>query len=91
MLKDVGISKEFFDYEFDRIRRIGVADCDKQNILVHFRFHQFPSKLYHARKKLKKKIWFKTLFEKKEQYFYIISQKKLTRIIVIPSNFVVLT
>ena len=56
MLKDVGVSKEFFDYEFDKIHRIGAADVDKQNIIVRFRSHQFPYELYYARKeKLKTK------------------------------------
>ena len=51
VLKDVGVSKEFFDYEFDKVHRIGAADGDKQNIIVRFRSHQFPSELYYARKK----------------------------------------
>ena len=37
VLKDVGVSKEFFDYKFDRIHRTGAADGDKQNITVRFR------------------------------------------------------
>ena len=43
--KDVGVSKEFFDYEFDKVNRIGAADSDKQNVIVRFRSHQFPSEL----------------------------------------------
>ena len=37
VLKDVGVSKEFFNYKFDRIHRIGAADGDKQNVIVRFR------------------------------------------------------
>ena len=55
MLKDVGVSKEFFDYKFNKIHRIGAGDGDKQNIIVRFRLNQFPSELYYARKKLKTK------------------------------------
>ena len=54
MLKDVGVSKKFFDYEFDKVHRIGAADSDKQNVVVRFRSHQFPSELYYARKKILK-------------------------------------
>ena len=53
VLKDVGVSKEFFEYEFDKVHRIGAADGDKQNVIVRFRSHQFPSELYYARKKTK--------------------------------------
>ena len=53
VVKDVGVSKEFFDYEFDKVYRIGAADDDKQNVIVRFRSHQFPSELYYARKKIK--------------------------------------
>ena len=52
VLKDVGVSKGFFDYKFDKVHRTGAADGDKQNVMVHFRSHQFPSELYHARKKI---------------------------------------
>ena len=45
VLKDVGVSKEFFEYEFDKVHRIGAADGDKQNVIVRFRSHQFPSEL----------------------------------------------
>ena len=53
VFKDVGVSKEFFEYEFDKVHRIGAADGDKQNVIVRFRSHQFPSELYYARKKIK--------------------------------------
>ena len=53
MLKGVGVSKEFFEYEFDKVHRIGAADGDKQNVIVRFRSHQFPSELYYGRKKSK--------------------------------------
>ena len=46
VLKDVGVSKDFFDYEFDKVQRIRAADGDKQNVIVHFRSHQFPSEIY---------------------------------------------
>ena len=40
MLKDVGVSKEFFEYEFDKVHKIGAADGDKQNVIVHLtNFH----------------------------------------------------
>ena len=55
VLKDVGVSKEFFEYEFDKVHRIGAADGDKQNVIVRFRSHQFPSELYYGRKKIKNK------------------------------------
>ena len=55
MLKYFGVPKEFFDYEFDKFHRIGAVDGDKQNVLVRFRSHQFPSELYYPRKKLKTK------------------------------------
>ena len=45
MLKDVGVSKEFFEYEFDKVHRIGAADGNKQNFIVRFRSHQLPSEL----------------------------------------------
>ena len=92
VLKDVGVSKKFFDYEFDKVHRIGAADSDKQNLVVRFRSHQFPSELYYARKKILK-IGLKPFLTKKEQQFYVISWKKskLMRIMVIPSNSVILT
>ena len=55
VLKDVGVSKEFFDYEFDKVHRIEAADGDKQNVIVRFRSRQFPSELYYTRKKIKNK------------------------------------
>ena len=66
--KDVGLSKEFFEYEFDKVHRIRAADGDKQNVIVRFWSHQFPSELYYARKKnQKQKNWFRTLFVKKKR------------------------
>ena len=66
VLKDFGVSKEFFNYEFDKIHRIGAADGDKQKIIARFRSHQFPSELYYARKKIKnKKIGLKLSLTKK--------------------------
>ena len=94
MLKDVGVSKEFFEYEFDKAHGIGAADGDKQNVIVRFRFHQFASELYYSRKKIKnKKIGLKPSLTKKEQHFYVISREKskLMRIIVTLSNSVILT
>ena len=46
VLKDVGVSKEFLDCEFHKIHRIGAAYGNKQDIIVCFRSHQFPSQLY---------------------------------------------
>ena len=62
-----GVSKEFFDYKFDKVHRVGAADDNKQNIIVHFRSHQFSSELYYAWKKIKnKKIGLKPSLSKKE-------------------------
>ena len=74
MVKDVGVSKEFFEYEFDKAHRIGAADGDKKIVIVGLRSHRFPSELYYVRKNIKnKKNWFITLFEKKkEQHFYVL-------------------
>ena len=54
MLKDVVVSKEFFEYKFDKVHRIGAAD-GKKNVMVRFRSHQFPSELYYERKTIKNK------------------------------------
>ena len=54
-IKDVGVSKEFFDYKFDKIHRIGTANGDKQNIIVRFRSQQFPSEIYYGRKEIENK------------------------------------
>ena len=67
VLKDVVVSKEFFDSEFDKVPRIGAADGDKQNVIVRFRSHQFPIELYYAQKKIKnKKIRLKPSLTKKK-------------------------
>ena len=93
VLKDVGVSKKFFDYKFNKIHRIGAAGDDKQNIIVHFRSHQFPSKLYYAWKKNKnKKIGLKPSLTKRTALLCNITEKKkLLRITVIPSSSVILT
>ena len=71
-MKDVGVSKELFEYEFDKVHRIGAADGDKQNVIVRFRSHQFPSELYYARKKIKnKKIGLKPSLTKKRTAYVI--------------------
>ena len=76
MLKDVGVSKEFFDYEFDKIHRIGAADNNKQNTIVCFRSYQFPSELYYARKKIKnKQIGLKPSLTKKRTLLCNITKK----------------
>ena len=67
VLKDVGVSKKFFEYEFDEVHRIAAADGDKQNVMVRFRSHQVPSELYYVRKKIKnKKIGLKPSLTKKK-------------------------
>ena len=77
VLKDVGVSKKFFDYKFNKIHRIGAAGDDKQNIIVHFRSHQFPSKLYYAWKKNKnKKIGLKPSLTKRTALLCNITEKK---------------
>ena len=46
-------SKEEFDFEYDKIHRHGKVNGTKQNVIVRFRSHQYPSDLYYARKKIK--------------------------------------
>lgn len=42
VLKDLGVSKEFFGYKFNKTHSIATTDGDKQNIIVRFRSLQFP-------------------------------------------------
>ena len=71
VLKDVGVSKKFFEYEFDKVHRIAAADGDKQNVMVRFRSHQVPSELYYERKKIKnKKIGLKPSLTKKKNSIF---------------------
>ena len=46
-------SKEEFDFEYDKIHRHGKVNDTKQNVIVRFRSHQYPSDLYYAQKKNK--------------------------------------
>ena len=46
-------SKEDFDFEYDKIHRHGKINSTKENVIVRFRSHQYPSDLYYARKKIK--------------------------------------
>ena len=46
-------SKEEFDFEYDKIHRNGKVNGTKQNVIVRFRSHRYPSDLYYARKEIK--------------------------------------
>ena len=46
-------SKEELDFEYNKIHRHGKVNGTKQNVIVRFRSHQYPSDLYYARKKIK--------------------------------------
>ena len=46
-------SKEEFDFEYDKIHRHGKVNGTKQNVIVRFRLHQYPSDIYYAQKKIK--------------------------------------
>ena len=46
-------SKEEFDFEYNKIHRHGKVNGTKQNVIVRFRSHQYPSDLYYVRKKSK--------------------------------------
>ena len=57
IIKDMGEnSKEEFDFKYGKIHRHGKVNGTKQNVIVRFRLHQYPSDLYYARKKLKTAI-----------------------------------
>ena len=59
-------SKEEFDFEYDKIHRHGKVNGTKQNVIVRFRLHQYPSDLYYALKKIKNRnIRFKPSLTKK--------------------------
>ena len=54
VINDMGEnSKEEFDFEYDKIHRYGKVNGTKQNVIVRFRSHQYPSDLYYAWKKIK--------------------------------------
>ena len=55
VLKDMGVQEEEYDFEYDKIHRVGKADGRKQNLIIRFRSHQFPSDVYHDRKRIKNK------------------------------------
>ena len=56
-IKDMGEnSKEEFDFEYNKIHRHGNVNGTKQNIIVRFRSHQYPSDYIMHRKKLKTTI-----------------------------------
>ena len=46
-------SKEELDFEYNKIHRHGKVNGTKQNVIVRFRSHQYPSDLYYARKEIK--------------------------------------
>ena len=46
-------SKEESDFEYNKIPKHGKVTGTRQNVIVRFRSHQYPSDLYYARKKIK--------------------------------------
>ena len=46
-------SKEKLDFEYNKIHRHGKVNGTKQNVIVRFRSHQYPSDLYYAREKIR--------------------------------------
>ena len=46
-------SKEELDFEYNKIHRHGKVNGTKQNVIVRFRSHQYPSDLYYAREKIR--------------------------------------
>ena len=94
VVKDVWVSNEFFDSEFDKIHRIGAADCDQQNIIVRFRSQQLSSEVCYGRKKIKNKnIGLKPFLKKNRTILLCSITEKIENdeIIAIPSNSIFLT
>ena len=55
MIQDLDITSEEYDFEYDKIHRVGKIDGNEQNVIVRFRSHQFPAELYYNRKRIKNK------------------------------------
>ena len=69
VIKDMGeSSKEEFDFEYNKIHRHRKVNGTKQNVIVRFRSHQYPSDVCYARKKIKNRnIRLKTSLTKKRR------------------------
>lgn len=52
-LHDLNINPNQFENEYDKMHRIGKKDGNKQNLIIRFRSHQFPSNIYYNRKLIK--------------------------------------
>ena len=55
LIQDLDITSEEYDFEYDKIHRVGRIDGNEQNVIVHFRSHQFPTELFCNRKRIKNK------------------------------------
>ena len=55
MIQDLDITIEEYDFEYDKIHRVGKTDGNEQNVIVCFHSHQFPAELYYNRKRIKNK------------------------------------
>ena len=55
VILDLDITSQEYDFEYDKINRVGKIDGNEQNVIVRFRSHQFPSELYYNRKRIKSK------------------------------------
>ena len=55
VIQDLDITSEEYDFEYDKIHRVGKIDGNEQNVIVRFRSHQFPAELYYNRKRIKNK------------------------------------
>ena len=67
IIKDMGQnSKEEFDFEYNKIHRHRKVNGTKQNVIVRFRSHQYPSDLYYAQKKNLQPHKIKTIANKEE-------------------------
>ena len=47
MIQDLDITSEEYDFEYDKINRVGKIDGNEQNAIVCFCSHQFPAELYY--------------------------------------------
>ena len=65
-IKDMEENSKEFDFKYNKIHRHGKVNGTKQNVIVRFRLHQYPSDLYYALKKIKNRnIRFKPSLTKK--------------------------
>ena len=49
VIKDLDITSEEYDFEYDKIHRMGKIDGNEQNVRLRFRPHEFPAELYYNR------------------------------------------